>query len=460
MWGVGLRAQHSSGLSAVGKPRWARDDRERTAWQGIPTAPSPRRSASSGSVWPLARAPRSCSPAGAISRSRRWGCCAPSSSATSSPTSSSGARRARSTGPPSRPRRASAASSGSRPPGNRSAGEEVFPGGRLSPGLEPPHPRRPPLLQPGPPRHLPARRHPRDLRGARDPAPGGRRRPRHRRRGRLRPGTARSPRCSPAPRSRGSTRRSATTAAPWSTARSSTPCRCGTRWPARSTGSTCMNVAGDLLDRPLRSPIDVAVRAFAISRKQRFDLELRNVPESVEMILLPAPLDDRDLFDFSGGRKLMDTAARARRAGPRRRRAARRRRAPAPPSVVAARRRESADRVSRRPGDDVHEDGGVLGPVTNTAGTMPSTMVTPAVTASTIQVPTSTRASLARSAHLAVGRRCRDRQGDAEVRERGDDGRDRADHHEHVVARVGRRRRTRRAWPRSRWSAGCPPAPA
>ena len=41
-----------------------------------------------------------------------------------------------------------------------------------------------------------------------------------------------------------------------------------------------MNVAGDLLDRPLRSPIDVAVRAFAISRKQRFELELRNVPET------------------------------------------------------------------------------------------------------------------------------------------------------------------------------------
>ncbi len=69
-----------------------------------------------------------------------------------------------------------------------------------------------------------------------------------------------------------------------------------------------MNVAGDLMDRPLRSPIDVAVRAFAISRKQRFDLELRSVPETVEVILLPAPVDDRELFDFSGGRKLMDDA--------------------------------------------------------------------------------------------------------------------------------------------------------
>jgi NTE family protein len=69
-----------------------------------------------------------------------------------------------------------------------------------------------------------------------------------------------------------------------------------------------MNVAGDLLERPLRSPIDVAVRAFAISRKQRYELELRSVPESVELIELPAPPDDRELFDFSGGRPLMAAA--------------------------------------------------------------------------------------------------------------------------------------------------------
>jgi len=71
-----------------------------------------------------------------------------------------------------------------------------------------------------------------------------------------------------------------------------------------------MSVAGDLMERPLRSPIDVAVRAFAISRKQRFDLELRSVPESVEVIMLPAPTDDRELVDYSGGRELMDEAYR------------------------------------------------------------------------------------------------------------------------------------------------------
>ena len=69
-----------------------------------------------------------------------------------------------------------------------------------------------------------------------------------------------------------------------------------------------MNVAGDLMNRPLRSPFDVAVRAFAISRKQRFDLELRSVPESVEVVLLPAPIDNRDLFDFSDPLMLMEEA--------------------------------------------------------------------------------------------------------------------------------------------------------
>jgi NTE family protein len=69
-----------------------------------------------------------------------------------------------------------------------------------------------------------------------------------------------------------------------------------------------MNVAGDLMTRPLRSPIDVAIRAFAISRKQRFDLELRNVPESVDVVMLPAPTDNRELFDFSDPLMLIEEA--------------------------------------------------------------------------------------------------------------------------------------------------------
>jgi NTE family protein len=52
-------------------------------------------------------------------------------------------------------------------------------------------------------------------------------------------------------------------------------------------------------DRPIRSPLDVAVRAFNISRNQRFDLEMRNTPDDVDVIVLPRPDDDRELFDFS-----------------------------------------------------------------------------------------------------------------------------------------------------------------
>jgi NTE family protein len=69
-----------------------------------------------------------------------------------------------------------------------------------------------------------------------------------------------------------------------------------------------LNIAGDLLNRPLRSPIDVAIRAFAISRKQRFDLELRNVPEGVDVVVFPAPPDDREVTDFSEPLELIDAA--------------------------------------------------------------------------------------------------------------------------------------------------------
>jgi NTE family protein len=69
-----------------------------------------------------------------------------------------------------------------------------------------------------------------------------------------------------------------------------------------------LNITGDLVNRSLRSPIDVAIRAFAISRKQRFELELRSVPESVEVVVLPAPDDDREVTDFSDALVLIDEA--------------------------------------------------------------------------------------------------------------------------------------------------------
>jgi len=61
-----------------------------------------------------------------------------------------------------------------------------------------------------------------------------------------------------------------------------------------------LNVAGGgPVDRPIRSPLDVAVRAFNISRNQRFELEMRHTPDEVDVIVLPRPEDDRDIFDFS-----------------------------------------------------------------------------------------------------------------------------------------------------------------
>ena len=66
------------------------------------------------------------------------------------------------------------------------------------------------------------------------------------------------------------------------------------------------NVAGALADRRLRSPLDVAVRAFAIARNQRFDLELRHAPDDVDVVVLPAPPDERELFDFSDALMLIE----------------------------------------------------------------------------------------------------------------------------------------------------------
>jgi NTE family protein len=69
-----------------------------------------------------------------------------------------------------------------------------------------------------------------------------------------------------------------------------------------------LDVSDPIGDRPIRSPLDVAIRAFAISRDQRFELELQWVPPDVEVVVFPAPLDDREFFDFSGGAALIDEA--------------------------------------------------------------------------------------------------------------------------------------------------------
>lgn len=71
-----------------------------------------------------------------------------------------------------------------------------------------------------------------------------------------------------------------------------------------------LDVSDPLGERPIRSPLDVLIRAFGISRDLRLELELQWVPKDIELIVLPQPIDDRDFFDFSGGRELLDEAYR------------------------------------------------------------------------------------------------------------------------------------------------------
>jgi NTE family protein len=68
------------------------------------------------------------------------------------------------------------------------------------------------------------------------------------------------------------------------------------------------NVSAGNVDHVERSPLDVVMTSFTISRSLRFDLELRAIPPGVEVIVLPRPRDPRELFDFAGGQELIDEA--------------------------------------------------------------------------------------------------------------------------------------------------------
>ncbi len=70
------------------------------------------------------------------------------------------------------------------------------------------------------------------------------------------------------------------------------------------------NVSAGAADREERSALDVVMTSFMHSRSQRFELEMRTVPPRVQVIVLPRPPDPRELFDFSGGRELIDQAHR------------------------------------------------------------------------------------------------------------------------------------------------------
>jgi len=68
------------------------------------------------------------------------------------------------------------------------------------------------------------------------------------------------------------------------------------------------NVSGGVADGPVRNPLDVVLRAFAIARNQRFERELASAPLGVEVIVLPRPADGRSPFDFSGADTIIDEA--------------------------------------------------------------------------------------------------------------------------------------------------------
>jgi len=69
-----------------------------------------------------------------------------------------------------------------------------------------------------------------------------------------------------------------------------------------------LNVSGATSDHAERSPLDVVMTSFTHARSQRFELELRHVPDDIEVVVLPRPRDPRDLMDFSGAAELIDEA--------------------------------------------------------------------------------------------------------------------------------------------------------
>lgn len=73
-----------------------------------------------------------------------------------------------------------------------------------------------------------------------------------------------------------------------------------------------LNVAGG--GRPAEtapsSPLDVVMRSFSIARSQRFRLEMEHLRTHAKLVVLPRPVDDRELYDFSGADDLITEAHR------------------------------------------------------------------------------------------------------------------------------------------------------
>lgn len=69
-----------------------------------------------------------------------------------------------------------------------------------------------------------------------------------------------------------------------------------------------LNVTGAVADAPPRYPLDVTLRAFAIARNRRYQLDREHAPGWVEIVELPRPDDGRSIFDFSGGETIIEEA--------------------------------------------------------------------------------------------------------------------------------------------------------
>ena len=71
-----------------------------------------------------------------------------------------------------------------------------------------------------------------------------------------------------------------------------------------------LNVSGGSNTRPPRWAHDILLRSFAISRNVRFELETASRPEGIDLVVLPRPIDERAISDFSGAARLIDDSYR------------------------------------------------------------------------------------------------------------------------------------------------------
>jgi len=63
--------------------------------------------------------------------------------------------------------------------------------------------------------------------------------------------------------------------------------------------------------RTERARVPITARAGTVHRgNQRYELERRHMPAGIELIELPRPHDEREIYDFSGGEELIETAYR------------------------------------------------------------------------------------------------------------------------------------------------------